>query len=148
MKWHIKRFDELGTFTLFNLMKSRVDVFVVEQECAYPELDEIDIAENTLHVYAEVDGVISAYARCYIKQLNISAIGRVLISTEYRGRGLADRLMHTAVEAIRSYHDHEKIEISAQTYLLHFYQKLGFELMGEPYLEDGIEHQDMVLLGH
>ncbi|MBQ4861916.1 GNAT family N-acetyltransferase [Pseudoalteromonas sp. MMG013] len=145
MQWHIKRFSELDTITLFQIMKARVDVFVVEQACPYPELDDIDHHLDTYHIYAQQDGVITAYARTYRKGIRTCAIGRVLVHEKHRGVGLASQLMSRTIELASTYKEAIDIFLSAQTQLLSFYQGLGFHAIGKSYLEDGIAHQDMVL---
>ncbi|MBQ4877090.1 GNAT family N-acetyltransferase [Pseudoalteromonas luteoviolacea] len=138
-----KSFYELSHDELFLVFKLRVDIFVVEQQCPYPEIDEVDRATSTLHILLSDDEQVKAYARCYVKSNDTAAIGRVLISPTARGGGIAYTLMEKAIESCQSRHPGKQIEISAQTYLKAFYQKLGFRSIGEPYLEDGIEHIDM-----
>ncbi|KAF7774064.1 ElaA protein [Pseudoalteromonas citrea] len=145
MQWQCKKFLELDVSTLFTLMKARVDVFVVEQACPYPELDEVDRALDTHHIYATVDGRIAAYARVYTQTAECIAIGRVLVTEPYRGKGLAATLMEKSIEVARGYGSGTSIKLSAQAYLRSFYAQQGFTCVGEPYLEDGIEHQDMIL---
>jgi ElaA protein len=145
MQWHSKKFSELDVSTLFSIMKARVDVFVVEQACPYPELDEVDRAAETLHLYALVDNVIVAYSRVYVQTPKIIAIGRVLVNEHHRGKGLAKVLMKKSIEVAKGYGANSEIKLSAQTYLLNFYIQQGFKSVGVPYLEDGIEHQNMIL---
>lgn len=140
-----KSFSELTTKELFLIAKGRVDVFVVEQACAYPELDNVDCNNTTEHLYWLTDEHLGAYARCYLKGDKYSAIGRVLISKEYRGNGFAHELVTQAIERCFQLWPNREIYIGAQTYLLDFYQALGFTAIKQPYLEDGIEHQDMIL---
>lgn len=140
-----KSFSALTTQELFLIAKGRVDVFVVEQACAYPELDEIDCEQTTEHMYWLTDNLLVAYARCYVKNNTYSAIGRVLINKGYRGNGLAQELVASAVAKCFELWPNREIYIGAQTYLLDFYRSLGFEEVAQPYLEDGIEHQDMIL---
>ncbi|RJE75958.1 GNAT family N-acetyltransferase [Pseudoalteromonas citrea] len=146
MQWQCKKFLELDVPTLFTIMKARVDVFVVEQACPYPELDEVDRAFDTHHVYASVEGCIAAYARVYVQTPECIAIGRVLVSEPYRGKGIAATLMEKSIEVAINCGPYSEIKLSAQTYLLKFYAEQGFKSIGEPYLEDGIEHQDMILI--
>ncbi|WP_105258973.1 GNAT family N-acetyltransferase [Pseudoalteromonas sp. T1lg88] len=143
--WLHKHFNELSTDELFTLMRSRVDVFVVEQNCPYPELDDADIAADTLHLLGYQDGQLCAYARCISKGEKV-AIGRVLCVKQWRGKGLAKAMMKEALSLCHSHCPGRTVVLSAQTYLLDFYRGFGFQTKGEPYLEDGIEHQDMELL--
>ncbi|MCF6434752.1 GNAT family N-acetyltransferase [Pseudoalteromonas sp. MMG022] len=145
MNWQISTFSQLDTDTLFSLLKARVDIFVVEQQCAYPELDEIDRQSDTFHVMAYEQGELCAYARVYRKSASECAIGRVLVMPSARGKGLAAPLMQTAIEVCDTHFKGNDVVLSAQTYLLKFYQSTGFVIEGEEYLEDGIPHQDMRL---
>ncbi|CAM3944764.1 GNAT family N-acetyltransferase [Pseudoalteromonas byunsanensis] len=145
MLWQVNTFSQLDTNTLFDLLKARVDVFVVEQQCAYPELDEVDRQPDTFHVMAYEGQSLCAYARVYRKSQSECAIGRVLVLPNARGRGLANPLMLKATEVCNIHFGDHDVVLSAQTYLLKFYQSLGFVAEGEEYLEDGIPHQDMRL---
>ncbi|BDF94948.1 MULTISPECIES: GNAT family N-acetyltransferase [unclassified Pseudoalteromonas] len=140
-----KVFSELNTPELFAIMRTRVDVFVVEQQCPYPELDDVDCMATTQHLYWIASQQLGAYARCYNKNEQYSAIGRVLIEKSQRGQGFAALLVKEAIQCCFTHWPSKDIYIGAQTYLLSFYQSLGFQSTGEPYLEDGIEHQDMIL---
>jgi len=145
MAFKCETFTALNTQTLFTIMRGRVDVFVVEQMCPYPELDDTDIAPSTLHIYTVKNNTLQAYARCYEKNAKYSAIGRVLVTKEERGRGLAQQLVTEAINCCKSQWPERDIYIGAQTYLLEFYRSFGFESINAEYLEDGIAHQDMVL---
>ncbi|RZM73189.1 GNAT family N-acetyltransferase [Pseudoalteromonas rubra] len=141
----VKTFYQLSHDELFAIFQTRVAVFVVEQACAYQEVDDIDKAPDTLHVFSAHEGALQAYARCYKPDAASCAIGRVLVSAESRGKGVAQTLMTRAIETCRSHYGQLPIKIAAQTYLTQFYQSFGFEPCGEAYLEDGIEHIDMIL---
>lgn len=145
MSIHTKKFDQLTTTELFSIMRERVDVFVVEQQCAYPELDDTDIDSQTMHLYSVKNDSVASYARCYLKNETYSAIGRVLVTKSQRGKGIGFELMKEAIECCFSHFPKQDIYIGAQTYLLDFYRSFGFELVGKAYLEDGIAHQDMIL---
>ncbi|WP_105168742.1 GNAT family N-acetyltransferase [Pseudoalteromonas sp. T1lg23B] len=145
MHWQVNTFSQLDINTLFGLLKARVDVFVVEQQCAYPELDEIDRQPETFHVMAYDGESLCAYARVYRKSYHECAIGRVLVMPNARGKGLASPLMEKALEVCNTHFNGNDVVLSAQTYLLKFYQSLGFVNEGDEYLEDGIPHQDMRL---
>lgn len=140
-----KRFEQLSTNELFLLMRARVDVFVVEQACPYPELDDTDCHPQTLHLYDMADSMVVSYARCYLKDETYSAIGRVLVAKPLRGEGVGFDLVTQAIRSCFKYFPKQHIYIGAQTYLLDFYRSFGFEPVGEAYLEDGIAHQDMIL---
>ncbi|GMM85212.1 GNAT family N-acetyltransferase [Pseudoalteromonas sp. MTN2-4] len=146
MKWYVKKFSELDTLTFFKLAKARVDIFVVEQECAYPELDDVDILEEARHIYClNGDGEVVAYSRCYLKASQVTAIGRVIITEPNRGKGLASKLMNESLNVCKSLWPDCKVQLSAQTHLTLFYGKLGFKAISDSYLEDGIPHTDMEL---
>jgi ElaA protein len=146
MKCYVKKFFELDTLTFFKLAKARIDIFVVEQECAYPELDDVDIQEDTRHIYClNGDGLVVAYSRCYLKASQVTAIGRVIITEPNRGKGLASNLMNESLNVCRHLWPDCKVQLSAQTHLTPFYERLGFKAISDSYLEDGIPHTDMDL---
>jgi len=138
-------FSALDAKSLFIIMRGRVNVFVVEQTCPYPELDDNDMALSTQHIYAIENDTLQVYARCYEKDAQYSAIGRVLVNKNARGNGLANKLVTEAIRCCKTHWPKRDIYIGAQTYLLDFYRSFGFESINEEYLEDGIPHQDMVL---
>jgi ElaA protein len=132
------RFADLDTTTLYRLLKLRVDVFVVEQECAYPELDGRDTEAGTLHVWAERDGEITGYLRI-LDDGPHRRIGRVLTAKTARGGGLGARLMEQALQAIG---DRPSV-LDAQSHLIQFYERFGYVQSGPAYVEDGIPHTPM-----
>jgi len=145
ISWKILRFYELTTNQLFDILKLRVDVFVVEQGCAYPELDEKDRHRESRHLLGFQDDKLVAYARLLPAGLSYegASIGRVATHADYRGLGAGVSLLEEAIaqcEALWPAHD---IEIGAQEYLLSFYAKFGFTPTSDRYLEDGIPHVDM-----
>ena len=135
----IKPFDKLTTEELFNIYKLRVDVFVVEQQCPYHEVDDIDTISH--HIYLQnYNSKILAYCRLY-KIEDTFHIGRVIATPKRNGYGT--QIMKTAIEfAIQTLHA-DTIIIEAQTYAQKFYEKLGFAQTSEPFDEDGIEHIHM-----
>lgn len=145
MQFSCKSFGQLDTGTLFTIMKGRVDVFVVEQSCPYPELDAHDIASSTQHIFIIKNNQLLSYARCYEKNDDYSAIGRVLVNETSRGKGVANKLVSEAIKCCKTHWPKRDIYIGAQTYLLGFYRSFGFQCIGKEYLEDGIPHQDMIL---
>lgn len=140
-----KSFCELSLDELYEVLKLRVDVFVVEQNCPYPELDSVDRETETQHVMIWENSKLSAYARCYRKKDNTFAIGRVFVAVEARGRGLAQKIMDEALSVCKNQAGVTCCFLSAQVYLKGFYASYGFMEVGEEYLEDGIPHQDMSL---
>lgn len=140
--WHIKTFQNLTAFELWKIYQLRVAVFVVEQNCAYQEVDEKDL--KALHLFAKNSQKLTAYCRIIPEQDGVH-IGRVLVTKEARGTGLAKRLMTQALTVCQQKWQSEKIYVQAQAYLQDFYQSVGFKPISEVYLEDGIPHLDMVL---
>ena len=153
-EFSIKTFDELTTVDLYHILKARSQVFVVEQNCPYQDMDEVDF--DCLHLVAHQNQALIGYCRIIPPQFNnkkssvnpsgpIPAIGRVLVLAEHRGNGVARQVMTHAIKYCRKKYGKKTIIISAQTYLLNFYESLGFVPEGDHYLEDGIEHVTMVL---
>jgi len=146
IQWQNLSFNQLNANTLYDILKLRVDVFVVEQACAYPELDDKDRHPETLHLMGlSPQGELLAYARVLPPGLSYpeASIGRVVISPAGRGQGLATPLMQNAIDAALNTWPDAGLQIGAQEYLKAFYQKLGFNACSEVYLEDGIPHVDM-----
>ena len=143
-----KAFDQLDGYTLYQLLKLRVDVFVVEQVCPYSELDDKDTLSSTRHVYMIGEDRVAACARCLAPGVSFdkgSAIGRVAVDASSRGHGHARVIMEEAIATCRQQWPGKSVLVSAQVYLVSFYQGLGFQLTGDPYEEDGILHQNMIL---
>ncbi|OWV83949.1 acyltransferase [Rhizobium sp. N122] len=140
----LKGLDELSPRELYDLLKMRVDVFVVEQSCPYPELDGKDV--DALHLRLLSGGEQLASARL-LKPHNTQdsvKIGRVVVSPAHRGKRLGDALMSEATMACERLYPANPIALSAQAHLRRFYEALGFVRTSEEYLEDGIPHIDMV----
>lgn len=144
MNTHIKPFDKLTTQELFNIYKLRVDVFVVEQQCPYHEVDDIDAISH--HIYLQNDNSkILAYCRLY-KIEDTVHIGRVIASE--RGKRYGTQIMKTAVKFATEELHADSVIIEAQTYAKNFYEKLGFIQTSEPFEEDEIEHIQMKYIVH
>ena len=137
----VRRLDAFSAVELYALLKLRVDVFVVEQACAYPELDGKD--GEALHLRLLIDGEAAAYARLWRPAGKPPRIGRVLVSPGHRGKRLGDALMREAIRACETHFPGEPIALSAQSHLERFYASLGFEPTSPEYVEDGIPHIDM-----
>jgi ElaA protein len=123
----------------------RSEVFVVEQNCAYQDLDNKD--QKALHLIVEENNKIIAYTRIFKKGkffIN-SNIGRVLVKKEHRGKNLGKKIMIKSIEHLKKDQTQNKIELSAQKYLIKFYLEIGFKKIGEEYLEDNIPHVKMIL---
>ncbi|MCW9709443.1 GNAT family N-acetyltransferase [Avibacterium sp. 21-586] len=142
MMWNAKTFAELSTQELFAIYQVRTAVFVVEQQCAYQEVDDWD--QSAVHFWQEFDGKICAYCRI-IPQNDGIHIGRVLVAQQARGNGLAKILMQQALAYCQQHWAAEPVLIQAQTYLQNFYRTFGFQATSAEYLEDGIAHLDMKL---
>ena len=138
---HIKPFKELTLHELYSFLKLRVDIFVVEQNCPYPELDGAD--EKAIHLYIKEDDAVIAYLRIIPSKTGTARIGRVVTKIEHRGKGLSSQLMKRAMEYIREHYPEDTMILSAQEHLQHFYASFGFKPVSEVYLEDGIPHVDM-----
>ena len=144
--WQLKTFKQLSTDELYDLLKLRIDVFVVEQTCYYSDLDELDRETETLHVFAYDRGHIIAYCRVLAPNVvyeQEAALGRVIVSPEYRGQKLGYSLMAQALGYIDIKWPTVSCHISAQQHLHDFYHSLGFEQISDMYLEDGIPHIGM-----
>ncbi|GAA0551625.1 GNAT family N-acetyltransferase [Paractinoplanes ferrugineus] len=131
-------FTDLDTTTLYGILKLRSEVFVVEQNCVYGDLDGRDLEPGTRHVWFEHDGEIRAYLRL-LQDGEAQRIGRVVTSSKARGHGLAGRLMTEALRIV----GHRPSVLEAQSHLTGFYARFGFEPTGPEYLEDGIPHTPM-----
>ncbi len=145
--WKIKLFNQLDTDELYELLKLRVDVFVVEQNCPYPEIDGKDRHPETLHLSGKSkDGKLLAYLRILPPGLSFKEVsmGRVVVAKESRGQGISDTLLKIALDQIHQTWPSKNIRIGAQVYLKKFYESHGFEAISKSYLEDGIPHIDMI----
>lgn len=142
--WKIKTFEEFTVPELYAVLKARIDVFVIEQNCPYPDLDNYD--QKAVHIWAEENGDILAYCRVFDRGIKYeeTSIGRVLTTEKARGKSLGKQLIQYAVETIENRFHTPEIRISAQDYLLRFYGGFGFEDTGKKYLEDDIPHTEMI----
>ena len=144
LEFKIKRFKELLTSELYELLQLRSEVFVVEQKCVYQDIDGKD--EKAIHILGKFDNTIVVYARIFNAgaYFENASIGRVVISEKYRTQKWGHELMKTAILSIETEFGIQPITISAQLYLKNFYENHGFIQMGEMYLEDGIPHIEML----
>lgn len=140
----VRKFHELSVDDLYNFLKLRVDVFVVEQDCPYPDLDDMD-QEATHLFYKLPNGKIIGYLRILNKGVSCSemAIGRVLVHHDYRKFKLGSKIINDAISYIESIGE-ISIRLSAQQHLKKFYCRLGFEQVSDMYLEDNIPHIEML----
>jgi ElaA protein len=140
MELKIKAFEELTLNELYEILKARNAVFVVEQTCPYQDIDGID--PRSVHLFFEEEGNILACLRLFVKEEGVVQVGRVL--TLKRGLGLGGRLLHEAVEYAAGPMKAERMYLEAQTYAVGFYEKEGFRVISEPFDEDGIPHVKMI----
>lgn len=148
IQYEVKPFLELTPLEVHDIFRLRTEVFIVEQDCPYQDVDGLD--PGALHLLGRTpEGALESYAR--LLRVGVSypahaAIGRVITSARVRGTGEGHRLMETAIrEAERAYGAAVPLKLGAQDYALDFYRRLGFEPAGEGYLEDGIPHTPMEL---
>ena len=139
-----KIFSELDIEDLYQILRLRSEVFVVEQDCVYQDIDNKD--QNAIHLYYKENNEILAYTRIFKAghYYENPCIGRVVVSKKNRGNDLGKKIMIDSMEYIKQNIKGKKIELSAQKYLDKFYKDLGFYKIGEDYLEDGIPHQRMI----
>lgn len=144
LKWKIKPFEALTVNELYDLLKLRSEIFVVEQNCVYLDLDGKD--KKALHLLGEFEGKIVAYSRLFDAGISFdnASIGRVVVDANYRDKKWGHELMINAIAGIKSNFDKDKITIGAQFYLQKFYESHGFVQTSEMYLEDDIEHIEMI----
>jgi len=144
MEVSVKTFNELTTEELYQILRLRSEVFVVEQDCVYQDVDNKD--QKALHIMGIKDGEVVAYTRVFEPgdYFDNVSIGRVVVSQSQRKYGLGKQIMQASLAAIDQRFPDKPTEISAQSYLLKFYTELGFNAFGEEYLEDGIPHRRML----
>lgn len=143
MKWNLKRFEQLSAAELYQVLQLRSEVFVVEQNCVYQDIDGKDC--GAVHLIGDSEGSVVAYARLfqpgdYFQQ---ASIGRVVVAANFRSQKTGHELMKRAVAAVEKLFGVTHIRISAQAYLQKFYESHGFSVIGDPYLEDDIPHLRM-----
>jgi ElaA protein len=145
IEYVLKSFGELTTIELYQVLKLRNEIFIVEQKCAYQDIDDKDLKSH--HLMCLIDGKLAGYTRIVPSGIsyNEASIGRVAIGSSFRGLSLGKQLMEKSINACEELYEKTSIRIGAQLYLLKFYNSLGFQETGESYDEDGIEHMEMVL---
>lgn len=146
MKWTLKKFEDLSIQEFYDIIRLRLDIFVVEQDCVYQDLDGKD--QIAYHLFGTTDqNQIVAYTRLFAPgdYYDEAAIGRVVVHKDFRHHGLGFQLMSRSIEQIASLFNTKTIRIGAQTYLKNFYESLGFVSTGHEYLEDGIPHMYMTM---
>ena len=136
-----KFFSELTTTELYEILKAREEIFVVEQNCVYQDLDNKDY--GSLHVFYEEDGIVTAYMRAFFKDDTTVQMGRVL--SLRHGDGLGGRLLREGIIQIKDKMNPKRIYIGAQCYATGYYEREGFSVCSDEFLEDGIPHVQMIL---
>lgn len=146
MELKCKYFNELTSVELYEILRARAEIFVVEQNCVYQDLDRIDY--ESLHLFYEEKENVTAYARAFWKnkQEKVVQLGRVL--TLVHGKGLGRKLLQGSIKAVQERFSPDRIYIEAQCYVTGFYEQEGFRICSEEFLEDGIPHVEMELQVH
>ncbi len=140
----IKSYNELSKAELYNILRIRSEVFVVEQRIAYQDIDYKD--QKAIHIMGYVTNELVAYTRIFKPNdyFEYASIGRVLVTKQYRRFDYGKEIMKVSIDAVEKYFNETKIKISAQLYLKRFYTNLGFEAYGDVYMEDEIPHTAML----
>lgn len=143
MRFKVKKFSKLSNEELYDILRLRAEIFVVEQQCVYQDMDGVD--KRSLHLFGSAGNEIVAYARIIPAGITYktASIGRVVVAQKHRGKKHAYKLMDKAVKVIRKKFRTDEITISAQLYLKEFYANAGFKAEGKKYLEDNIPHIKM-----
>jgi ElaA protein len=144
MQWSFKRLDEFTPHELYELLQLRSEVFVVEQQCVFQDMDGTD--DKALHLLGREKGELTAYSRCYDKGIKYAeaSIGRVITRASARKSGLGHALMQESMAQLCKAFGAQPIRIGAQARLERFYNANGFVTASEPYIEDGIPHIEML----
>lgn len=142
MEYKIVNTQHLSTIELIDIMRERIKVFVVEQNCPYQEVDEED--ENALHVMLKDQNKLVAYTRIIERENDIS-FGRVLVTEKYRKQQYGKQIVRQTIDEIKKRYKCGIIKISGQAHLQKFYESFGFKCVSECYLEDGIPHVSLEL---
>ena len=146
VSWIVREFADLTSLELYKILQLRINVFMLEQECLYPECDNKDLKGK--HLMGILNDEVVAYARLLPPNVSYTdaSIGRVVVNPKARHLKLGTEIMQEAISAMRKDFPNEAIRISAQAHLQGFYENVGFVCVSEePYLEDNIPHVEMVL---
>ncbi|MGB5823006.1 MAG: GNAT family N-acetyltransferase [Proteocatella sp.] len=148
MEINLKKFKDLSVQELYEILRVRESVFILDQKCFYHDIDCKDM--NAHHLFMQDENKVIAYLRILDKGVSYDeiSIGRVMVDKEYRGNGLARKIMQNAIDFVVHNMNESKIRISAQEYLLDFYKSLGFKAETEVYMEDDIPHIEMIYSAH
>lgn len=142
--WHFKKFENLTSLELYDILRLRYEIFVVEQNCIYNDCDGKD--KCSFHLWTTSDDDMIAYCRIVPPGISYEepSIGRVVTHPDFRNKKFGNQLMSLAIQIIENLYPTSSIRIGAQSYLKNFYEKFGFEQVSEDYLEDGILHMEML----
>lgn len=148
IKWELQSISEMSSTHLYKMLQLRSEVFVIEQTCIYQDMDDVDLIAN--HLTGTYEDFVIACTRIIAPEFynGYSSIGRVCTRQSFRSLQIGKELMHRSIQICLSKYPASKIKISAQQYLNKFYTELGFEVVGEGYLEDDIPHIGMVYNEH
>lgn len=148
IEWQWRAFEDIPRSDLYVVLQQRQQVFVLEQQCFYPDMDGCDAAAHHLMAWRTVDGVreLAAYLRCLAPGAKYAemSLGRVLTTAAARGTGIGRQLLERGIRHAEALHPGHDFRIGAQLYLEKFYGSFGFQTVTAPYDEDGIMHIDMV----
>jgi ElaA protein len=145
LTWIFKRFEELSLQELYDALKLRQMVFIVEQTCIFPDIDGLDA--HAYHLLGYDDKKIVAYTRITFPGVMFDevSIGRIVTDTQERNKGYGKEITAMALQKVKEIYGNVPVKIAAQDYLLNFYGSFGFKPVDEKYMWDGILHQDMLL---
>jgi len=144
MEWKIKKLNELTAVEMHDILKARQEVFIVEQECIYEDIDAYD--KLAYHLFLEDNGEVISYLRILPKGVRFPEVsfGRVITRVKYRKKGYGGILVQKAIDFVKEDLGECEIRISAQTYLEQFYEEAGFTRVSDNYMEDNQEHCEML----
>lgn len=144
LSWSVKKFDELSVHELYSILQLRNIVFAIEQNCVYPDMDDKD--QLAYHIMCWQEKELVAYSRIIAPGIVYKepSIGRIVTSATVRGTGAGKELVKRSIDLVEELYGKTPIRISAQVYLIKFYTDLGFTTVGDSYIEDNIEHIEMV----
>jgi ElaA protein len=145
IKWIFSEFDNLRAGDLYKALKLRQDIFIIEQDCIYPDLDNMDY--HSFHLLGYCGGTLAAYLRVVPpgKIFREPSIGRIIVAREYRSTGIGSELVKLGIKHTNQLYSDCRIRIEAQAHLREFYQGFGFSKVTDAYEKDGIPHIQMLL---
>lgn len=144
MNWKLKKFDELTSRELYEILRLRNEVFIIEQECPYLDCDRKDY--GAYHLFLEDDTGVIAYLRVLDKGVTFDevCIGRVIVKETHRGKGLAQEMLRLGLKVAEEKYGETTVKISAQQRLVKLYESVGFKQVSDMYMEDNIPHVAMI----